>query len=587
MTKSSHNDHKQHTFHYVRGVVHPPGKKHPSYMGHDLRAEEIDFVVRKWRHIPVYLEHDHAKGSIGWVSHFEKGGSGELIAHMMISTKSKVGQDTIRGMMDHTYQELSLGQFSVMKGGAVTRIKPAEVTICRKGARDGTSIQWFTDATQKQVLSQIYKSELAAVQQPQLQQQQQQQLQQQKQIANRDISATVDNRKPSKMNPEIDALKSTLQKQQEMLQQLLAQQQQQQQPALVQQQQQQPALVQQQQQPALVQQQQQQQQQPALVQQQQQPVLAGEPSAPVAALPPDAAAAGAPVQQDIPIEHMTPEQFIERYGPLIKKLGGYAPNGDPEEFVRIVDSELNRQQEQKMEEFRKQVELIHESGGFGPNIASTDDVVRMVQDAPQQLVGVFASVASNYREKERQYQAAQQELETVKSKVNSLQQKADMLENTLKRTQQIGLASHKERFPSSSSAASSSVQPVAAAAASALAATQTMQNLMRGSYNTSHYANAATTTTTSDPQSQYVQPQYAPPPVVASSYPLANSSSLVYAPPKESIFDTGLVNNSDLTRSAVRSAVSSAAVSTAATTGKSKYADPMFVGDKVEQVTNP
>lgn len=544
MTKLS--DHQQ-QFHYVRGVAHPPGQKHRSYMGNDLRAEEIDFVVKKWRHIPVFLEHGHDNGSIGWVSHFEKGKDGELVAHMMISTKSKLGRETLRGILDQVYQELSLGQFSMMEGNVVTRIKPAEVTICRKGARDGTPIQWFSDDSKKQVLSQIYKSELAARQQ-QSQPQPQQQQQQKQKIVHSEISATVDNRKTSKMNPDIDTLKETLQKQQEMLQQLLVQQ------------------HQQQQQP-VVQQQQQQQQQPVVQQQQQQQQATFTPDAGVVSDATNHNDTAAPVQPEIPLEQMSPEQFTARYVNLIKKLGGYAPNGDPEEFVRIVDGELNRQQEQKMEEFRKQVELIHEAGGFGPNVASTDDVVRMVKDVPPQIVGVFASVASNYREKERQYQAAQQELETVKSKVTTLQQKADVLENTLKRTQQVGLASQKERFPSSTT---TSVQPVAAAAASALATTQTMQSLMRG--GNAQYA-----------ESQQQQHYVPTPPVAVTSFPNAAQSSLVYAPPKESIFDSGIVNNSDLARSVVRSVVANASASSTAATGKAKYSDPTFVGDKVEQ----
>ena len=510
-------------------------------MGNDLKVEEIDYVVKRWRHIPVYLDHRHDDGPIGWVSHFEKGDRGELVAHMMISTKTDVGQKAYQGMMNDLYRELSLGQFSHLKNGQVVRISPAEVSICEKGARDGSRIEWFTDKTQKQVLSQIYKREL-----------------EKRDCAERILKAIFQNENNNKqptnrhqqlgnsrlhknMNPEIETLRAELMKQQQLMQQLLNQQQQQQQQQLLNQQQQQ----------------QQQQQQPNVVQ-------APAVSAPVAAVDPAAAAAAAampatapspPAQETVPLDGMPPDMFLQRYKDIIQKLGRYAPNGDPEEFIKMLDHEVNRQQEQKMEEFRKQVELIRDAGGFGPDVGSTDDIVRMVQDVPPQVVGVFASVASNYREKEKQYQATQQELESMKSKVTNLQQKADVLENTLKRTQQVGLASHQERFPTSAQQ-----NQFANAATNVLNAAQVMKSTPVLS-----------------------QSPIVPTPNLAGGSLFASTPSaspgIVLVPPRESIFDKGLIDNRDIAKAAARSITAANANQNAKTT----YADPMFVGDKVEQ----
>ena len=120
-----------------KGVAHPPAKKHRDHPS-DLSVGELDASAHGHLNgLPMHVEHDTSKSSVGNVLTSFEGSRGELRVIGQItdpSTAERVRNGTLRG--------LSLGTDCIqsMDGAVLTRSQK-ELSVCGEGRRNGT---WIT-----------------------------------------------------------------------------------------------------------------------------------------------------------------------------------------------------------------------------------------------------------------------------------------------------------------------------------------------------------------------------------------------------------------------------------------------------------
>ncbi len=136
----------------VTGVCNPPGELHGQYNGLWLTGEEMQRIVdtRELQGVPVKTE--HSGGDVGRVVSSFLDDQGRLHAVMDIQEDSVEGALTAGFIKDGIAADLSLG-YSVdvahsksddaLKAGAK---KLLEVSIVRKGAREGCHINAYSEA---------------------------------------------------------------------------------------------------------------------------------------------------------------------------------------------------------------------------------------------------------------------------------------------------------------------------------------------------------------------------------------------------------------------------------------------------------
>jgi len=136
----------------IHGVVHGPHKPDEfakyGYNGPDLQNQrEFDMAKKGWKHTGVYLKHHHSAGPCGTVVKLNENKDKKLEATMWINPEHVEGKKIMKGLLDGTITQLSLGQRNIANkdGLNIKEIRPLEISVVEKGGRDDCNIKWFTN----------------------------------------------------------------------------------------------------------------------------------------------------------------------------------------------------------------------------------------------------------------------------------------------------------------------------------------------------------------------------------------------------------------------------------------------------------
>ena len=125
------------------GCVHPPGERAADYDGFYFRADEMSSLARDLQGKPLCIEHDtsHPVGTVreAWV-----GTDGDVYCLFDTDDDRFAGHLASNLVRQGVCHDLSLGHdVAVGTKGSTTEVRgkvPREVSICVRGARDGTHI---------------------------------------------------------------------------------------------------------------------------------------------------------------------------------------------------------------------------------------------------------------------------------------------------------------------------------------------------------------------------------------------------------------------------------------------------------------
>jgi len=139
----------------IHGIIHGPHKPDEfakyGYNGPDLQNQREFDIAKQWKHMGVYLGHDHSEGPCGTVLNIKETKDGKLAANLWIEPSKPQGKKILDGLMDGTITQLSLGQRNTVNkdGLNIKEIRPLEISVVKEGGRDDCKIKWFTNNNNK------------------------------------------------------------------------------------------------------------------------------------------------------------------------------------------------------------------------------------------------------------------------------------------------------------------------------------------------------------------------------------------------------------------------------------------------------